>query len=147
MLEPPLAALRGDHQTLIAIHVRRTDLANLHRLPECRWYLDWLRQVWSSFPDPLLYIASDDLDLVLSDFREFSPVCISDLPGRVSGLEWLHDFHAIMNADVVATSQSGFSYVASMLNTRAKVFKQPDMAEQRLVDYLPARHNATPVMR
>ncbi len=146
MLEPPLAALRGSHQTLVVLHLRRTDQSGRFQLPDNRWYLDWLRQTWPKLSDPVLYIASDDLDAVLGDFAEFSPRCVNDLPGRVAGLEWLHDFHAIMNADAVAISQSAFSYFACMLNTRCSVFKQPDMMGKCLIDYLPEHNNLAPTV-
>ncbi|MFA6442704.1 MAG: FkbM family methyltransferase [Sterolibacterium sp.] len=141
MLEPPLATLREGHQTLVAIHLRRTDQKGRCKLPDNRWYLDWLRQAWPGFANPVLYIASDDLDEVLGDFAEFSPRCVRDLPGFIPGLEWLHDFHVIMNADAAAISQSAFSYVACMLNSRGHTFKQPDMANACLADYHPSRHD------
>jgi hypothetical protein len=146
MLEPPLTTLRGDRRTLVAIHLRRTDQAGRFKLPDNRWYLDWLRQAWPSFSDPVLYIASDNLDNVLSDFAEFSPRSVTDLPGYVVGLEWLHDFHVIMNADAVAISQSAFSFVASMLNKQGHIFKQPDMAGACLIDYDPSREGLLPTV-
>lgn len=146
MLEAPLATLRGGHQTLVAIHLRRTDQKGRCKLPDNRWYLDWLRQAWPGFADPMLYIASDDLDAVLGDFAEFSPSCVRDLAGCIPGLEWLHDFHVIMNADAAAISQSAFSYVACMLNTRGHTFKQPDMVNACLADYHPSRHDVLPLV-
>lgn len=146
LLEPPLAELRGGHRTLVAIHLRRSDQSSRCKLPDNRWYLDWLRQAWPGLADPVLYIASDDLDAVLGDFAEFSPRCVADLPGRTRGLEWLHDFHAIMNADVAAISQSAFSFVACMLNTRGYDFKQPDMINCCLVNYDPLWHDILPAI-
>jgi FkbM family methyltransferase len=146
LLDSKLSKLRGSSGTLVAIHLRRTDQAQRYKLPDNNWYLEWLKLTWSTLSDPILYLASDDLDSVLQDFSEFSPLSVRDFPDRLDGLDWLHDFHLLMNADVVAISQSAFSFVACMLNSVGRVFKQPDMQHARLVDYNPTEHNLCAVV-
>ncbi|MFC5357855.1 hypothetical protein [Azospirillum himalayense] len=64
---------------------------------------------------------------------------LSDLVTRAdvvedwAGLDFLQDFHALMNADMVGTSPaSGFSVLAVRLNTRARLFIEPDVAARRI---------------
>jgi FkbM family methyltransferase len=146
LLDSKLASLRASGVTLVAIHLRRTDQAQRYRLPENQWYLDWLEGTWPTLSNPVLYLASDDLDSVLQCFSKFLPQSVRDIPDRLEGLDWLHDFHVLMNADLVAISQSAFSFTACMLNTVGRVFKQPDMERAQLVDYDPAMHNLRPVV-
>src|SRR5207253_1136230 len=67
---------RGGERTLVAIHVRRGDyrpMANsdfFRMVPE-EWYLVWLRKVWPELQDPLLFVATDEPDVIRPVFNEF----------------------------------------------------------------------------
>ncbi|MEH7276603.1 alpha-1,2-fucosyltransferase [Neobacillus vireti] len=73
--------LRRKGKTVVALHIRRGDyneLADKRRIGKncyvapTTWYKKWLEDIWSTLDNPILYIASDDLDSVLPDFKEFS---------------------------------------------------------------------------
>ena len=69
---------RGGQRTLVAIHVRRGDYRQ-HQSPEApwfrlvpeRWYLSWLRTIWPSLSNPLLFVATDEPEAILPVFGEF----------------------------------------------------------------------------
>ncbi len=138
--------LREHGRTVVALHIRRTDQSSRYRLPDNRWYREWLREIWPGLTSPVLYIASDDLATVLGDFAEFAPLTATDVAEPWPGLDWLQDFVVLMHADAVAISQSSFSYFACMLNVTGSTFVQPDMERQRLVPYSPLAHDLLPVV-
>ena len=98
--------------------------------------------MWPTLDRPVLYIATDD-PATIADFAEFAPVSLDDLTkeGTVQpwkGLEFLQDFHVLMNADVLGVSaQSGYSQLAALLNRHARLFVEPDAAAQRIRPYSP----------
>src|SRR5512140_3166357 len=58
------ALTRGGQRSLIALHVRRGDYRT-HTLPYFQFvpeqlYLDWLRKIWTTLSDPLLFVATDE---------------------------------------------------------------------------------------
>src|SRR5262249_13757405 len=72
---------RGGRRRLVAVHVRRGDYRTLqnptapwfHLVPE-QWYLAWLRTIWPSLQDPLLFVATDEPEAIRPQFREFETV-------------------------------------------------------------------------
>lgn len=132
--------------TLIAIHLRRGDYGQgRYFIAPSEWYLAWLRQNWSRWHRPVLYVASDAIDDVLPDFAEFQPRSESDLGvSRHDGFGYYPDFRVLSRADAVGVSNSTFSFAASMLNERASEFVRPVIQEQRLVPFDP--WNAVPVL-
>ncbi|MFP3700690.1 hypothetical protein SB758_35020, partial [Burkholderia sp. SIMBA_013] len=82
-------------------------------ITETAWYVDWLRAWWPRLDRPVLYVASDDVAAVRHAFAEFHPLTRADVVEEWAGLDFLQDFHVLMNADVVGTSAaSGFSVLA-----------------------------------
>lgn len=141
MLDPVTDALAARGRTVIALHLRRGDfLAENYPISETRWYVDWLRTVWDSLDAPVLYLASDDIPAVKADFAAFAPLSLDDLHPGWNALEFLQDFHVLMNADVVGVSAaSGFSRLAALLNRRARLFVEPDVATGRIHPFAPWR--------
>ncbi|MCM8738506.1 glycosyltransferase [Azospirillum sp. A1-3] len=131
------ARLRASGGTIVALHLRRGDFGwgRFWIAPEA-WYLRWLEEVWPGLDRPVLYIATDD-PACLTAFAPYRPLCARDLAEPIQGAEFFTDFHALCVADVVAISNSSFSFTASMLNRTAKAFHRPDRERQALVPYDP----------
>lgn len=131
------ARLREVGHTVVALHIRRGDFGwgPFWMAPES-WYLRWLDAVWPGLDQPVLYVATDD-PRCLSAFAAYRPLSARDLAEPIPGAEFLTDFHVLCEADLVAVSNSSFSFVATMLNRRARSFVRPDKARQGLLPYSP----------
>ena len=123
LLAPAMACLHARGRTVVALHLRLTDRASDG--VELGWYLEWLRALWPQLDQPVLYLASDDIDAVAPHFRDFNLVCLNDLPFDGPGVQWLADFHILSQADIVAISVGDFALMASMLNSRARLVMRP----------------------
>ncbi|MFS2013749.1 tetratricopeptide repeat protein [Azospirillum sp. CT11-132] len=142
-VDPVMQALKRRGNTVVALHIRRGDFVWFrYTITETAWYVDWLKALWPTLDRPVLYIATDD-PATIADFAEFAPVSLDDLAkdGSVqpwTGLEFLQDFHVLMNADVLGVSaQSGYSQLAALLNRNARLFVEPDAAARRIRPYSP----------
>ncbi|CAO3401735.1 glycosyltransferase [Azospirillum palustre] len=131
------ARLRGAGHTVVAVHIRRGDFGwgPFWMAPES-WYLRWLDAVWPGLDRPVLYVATDD-PRCLSAFAAYRPLSARDVAEPIPGAEFLTDFHVLCEADLVAVSNSSFSFVATMLNRCARSVVRPDKAQQALVPYSP----------
>lgn len=130
--------LRDAGDTIVALHLRRGDFGwgKFWIAPET-WYLDWLAGIWPRLVRPLLYIATDD-PATLGAFAPYRPLTATGLGLRpISGADFLDDFQALCAADILAISNSTFSFTASLLNRRATAFHRPDRAAGALVPYAP----------
>ncbi|ALG75523.1 hypothetical protein VY88_28360 [Azospirillum thiophilum] len=147
-VDPVMQALKARGNTVVALHIRRGDFVWFrYTITETSWYVDWLKALWPTLDRPVLYIATDD-PATIADFAEFGPVSLDHLvkdglakDGAVqpwTGLEFLQDFHVLMNADVLGVSaQSGYSQLAALLNRNARLFVEPDAAARRIRPYSP----------
>lgn len=142
-VDPVMQALKRRGNTVVALHIRRGDFVWFrYTITETSWYVDWLKALWPTLDRPVLYIATDD-PATIADFAEFAPVSLDHLvkDGAVqpwTGLEFLQDFHVLMNADVVGVSaHSGYSQLAALLNRNARLFVEPDAAARRIRPYSP----------
>ena len=133
-LEDGLNTLRSKGRTIVGIHIRRSDYLKEPRMGftlvfPTKWYCEWLEGIWHELEDPILLLCSDDLDSILTDFEKFSPVTTGDLkiqlPAEMKELDFYVDFFMLSQCDVVCSSNSNFSFVACMLNQRAKMFVRP----------------------
>lgn len=135
-LEKGLNILRSQGKTLVGIHIRRGDfitvpLAGFTLVVPTKWYCEWLDKIWGELEDPVLFLCSDDIDSILPDFEKFCPVTSQDLkvklPERMKDLsvKFYIDFFMLSNCDVVAISNSIFSFTSCMLNERGKMFFRP----------------------
>lgn len=135
-LEAGLARLQSQGKTIVGIHLRRGDfvslpLAGFTLVTPLNWWVDWLRKHWSEWDRPVLFVCSDDLDNVLPAFVEFTPVTSQDLQIKLpesmqSGdIDFYIDFFMLTQCDVLGISNSIFSFAASMLNNKAKLFVRP----------------------
>lgn len=133
-LEEGLNTLRSKGSTIVGIHIRRSDYLKEPRMGftlvfPTKWYCEWLEGIWDELENPILLLCSDDLDGIVADFAKFSPVTTSDLkiqlPAEMKELDFYIDFFMLSQCDMVCSSNSNFSFVACMLNQRAKMFFRP----------------------
>jgi tetratricopeptide (TPR) repeat protein len=138
-LNPAVTALRAGGRTVVALHIRRGDFVQYqYPITETAWYVAWLHRIWPELENPVLYLASDDLDAVRSAFAAFAPLTLADVAPVWLNLDYLQDFHVLTQADIVGVSAtSGFSQLAALLNTRAKLFVEPDMATRSIRPFTP----------
>lgn len=137
LVEAASAHLRERGRTVVAIHLRRGDFGwgPFWIAPE-EWYRTWLTALWDRLDRPVLYCATDAPQLAAA-FAAFSPLTAADFPPLPAGAEFFLDFHLLTQADILAISNSTFSFTASMLNTRAREFHRPDRALGGLRSYDP----------
>ncbi|AUN33642.1 hypothetical protein C0V82_22290 (plasmid) [Niveispirillum cyanobacteriorum] len=132
------ARLRETGETVISVHLRRGDFGwgPFWVAPEA-WYLEWLEALWPTLSNPVLYIATDNPELIAA-FARYKPLhaALLGLP-PVQGAGFLEDFHALCAADILAISNSTFSFTASLLNDHARSFVRPDRTLRALVPYAP----------
>ena len=135
-LEEGLKILRSKGKTIVGIHIRRGDYITEVRtgftlvFPES-WYCEWLDTIWKDLEDPILFLCSDDIDLILPAFEKFSPVIAADLQVKLpekmpdKNIEFYIDFFILSKCDIVATSNSIFSFAACLLNEDGRMFVRP----------------------
>lgn len=146
-VEPAMRTLRARGNTVVALHIRRGDFVWFrYTITETVWYVDWLKALWPTLDRPVLYIATDD-PAIIADFAEFDPLALTDVVEPWQGLEFLQDFHVLMNADVLGVSaQSGYSQLAALLNRNATLFVEPDATAQRIRPYSPWTRSPDPAI-
>ncbi|MFV3077652.1 glycosyltransferase [Niveispirillum fermenti] len=130
--------LRQAGDTVVALHLRRGDFGwgPFWIAPEA-WYLDWLADIWPRLERPALYIATDD-PASLAAFAGYRPLTAAGLGlAPISGAGFLDDFQALCAADILAISNSTFSFTAGLLNDRAMAFHRPDRAAGLLISFDP----------
>ena len=109
--------IRQQNVELVAIHLRRGDYGTgKFYITPTSWYLRWLDNLWPTLENPVLYIAADEPDAVVGDFRRYKPVLDRDLELRCCRAPYLIDFCVLKQADILAIPNSTFSFAAAMLN-------------------------------
>src|SRR5690606_29270207 len=85
-VERGMSKLRSRGRTIVGLHVRRGDILpprwhnHARNFPvPTRWYTHWLESIWHQLENPILYIASDSLDMVVKDFKRYRPVTAFDI--------------------------------------------------------------------
>lgn len=137
-MEQIAGRMRKAGSSIVALHLRRGDFGwgPFWIAPES-WYLDWLAGLWPQLDRPALYIATDD-QASLAPFATYRPLSAADLGMEtVPGVPFLDDFQALCMADILAISNSTFSFTASLLNARARAFRRPDRNRSGLRSYSP----------
>ncbi len=137
LLERAWKPLDAAGRTIVAIHLRRTDIGfNGFWIAPVEWYLSWLREIWPHLQSPVLYVATDTPALV-GFFSEFACWDATRLGVDIPGAEFMVDHYVLSQADHVAISNSSFSFTAAMLNDHARTFARPDPDLRRLVPFRP----------
>ncbi|KKN77580.1 hypothetical protein LCGC14_0358550 [marine sediment metagenome] len=126
---------RGVSSSLICIHIRRGDYCNPpNRVAPSQWYVDWLDKNLERFDNPTIFIASDDLEMVIPDFKKYAPVMCKPT-NEAMGM--FLDHYVMQHADVLLASNSTFSFTAAMLNEKGGEFWRPDYQGEKLVSFDP----------
>ena len=139
-----LSEIRSGDATLVAIHLRLGDAAGQGRNACVRNYVEWLNGLWPTLKNPVLYLASDDLEAVRGELQAFRPITSERVGLPMAGMDFYPDFHVMTQADYLAAGNSTFSFAAAMLNERAKAFVRPDSTNSRLVPFDP--WDAAPIL-
>ncbi|MBW8001523.1 MAG: hypothetical protein FVQ80_05825 [Planctomycetes bacterium] len=143
-MEKGLAKLRSKGKTIVGLHLRRGDFGyEYFFIAPSRWYLEWLEQIWDELDEPVLFIASDEPGKVVGDFSKYNPVTSQDLGIELPQASFYPDFYFLSQCDVMAISNSSFSFAASLLNERCGAFYRPHLPSRQLVSYDPLRSQST----
>ncbi len=131
-------------RTLVAIHVRRGDYRELQqpnwpwfRLVPEEWYIAWLRALWPSLHDPVLYVATDEPDAILPLFREFETIPTTLGPRIPAIPEHVRDFEILRQADYLAICNSSFSRMAAILASPMQKCFCPSIQTESFEPYEP----------
>lgn len=121
----------GKKRTVVGLHMRLGDYKNIAAssfgyCAPSEWYLSWLQRIWPTLENPVLFVASDDSASVLRDFAEFDPVTAEsagvEMPSTAADLKagFFPDWFCLTQCDVLAISNSTFSFSACLMNRREK---------------------------
>ncbi len=144
-LQPVCDRLQSQGKTTVGLHIRLKDYGfSYFFIAPLIWYKTWLAQIWDTLDQPVLFIASDEPEKVLPHFSEYQPVTAKSLGAELLQAEFYPDFYLLSHCDILAISNSTFSFVASMLNKRGKGFWRPQLSSQTLIPYDP--WNSEPIL-
>ncbi|MGD1095465.1 MAG: glycosyltransferase 61 family protein [Bryobacteraceae bacterium] len=114
------AVTEGGRRTLVAVHIRRGDYRNLgsdsyFRIVPEDWYLDWLRAIWPTLREPVLFVATNEPDAILPKFQEFETVSPTFGAAAQERPAYIRDFEVMRRADYLAICNSSFGRMAAIL--------------------------------
>jgi len=127
-------------KNLVSIHLRRGDFIteDQHFVTPDQWYVKWLNSFWNNLEDPVLYIASDEIEKVKDSFNSFNSINLTNVYNPLQEIEFFFDFYVLMHSNIVAASyKSTFSKIACMLNTKTNEFYHPDIKNKCLIKFNP----------
>ncbi|OIP72569.1 MAG: hypothetical protein AUK43_02835 [Oscillatoriales cyanobacterium CG2_30_40_61] len=140
-MKEALQRLHERGKTIVGLHLRRGDYrepyADFMFYAPNSCYRNWLRGLWETLESPVLFIASDDLESMLEDFADYHPVTTKDLGIELPEASFYPDFYLLSHCDVLAISNSTFSFAAAMLNERCKLFFRPHLLSKKLIPFDP----------
>ena len=151
---------------IIGVHLRKGDFRKISLIKHgfefdapIHWYTSWLDTIWSKFKDPVLLLCSDSPDIKRA-FLKYKPITTADFASdiidtlrmikSVDKLEvnrdasFFLDWYLLTQCHAMAISNSTFSFSASMMNRKAKIFMRPCLTKKRLAQYAP--WNSEPVL-
>ncbi len=135
---------RGGRRTLVAVHVRRgdyrtqpPDVAQWFRLIPEDWYLAWLRAIWPTLRDPLLFVATDEPDVIRPVFKEFETVLATFGASARLLPNDIRDFEILRRADYLAICNSSFSRMPAILAHPTQKCFLPSLRTKGFVPYEP----------
>eukprot|EP00186_Timspurckia_oligopyrenoides_P001914 CAMPEP_0182447460 /NCGR_PEP_ID=MMETSP1172-20130603/16274_1 /TAXON_ID=708627 /ORGANISM="Timspurckia oligopyrenoides, Strain CCMP3278" /LENGTH=551 /DNA_ID=CAMNT_0024643905 /DNA_START=142 /DNA_END=1797 /DNA_ORIENTATION=+ len=145
----------GQKTTVVGLHLRLGDYKNIAAssfgyCAPTSWYLDWLAKIWPTLENPVLFVASDEIDTVLRDFAAYNPVTADMLgckmPEEYQDLKagFFPDWYMLTQCDVLAISNSTFSFTACMMNRRENAQFYRAHYEHRIQEFDP--WNADPIV-
>jgi FkbM family methyltransferase len=150
-MKEAVGRLREKGKTVVGLHLRRgdyswaQDIVPYLAIAPNEWYREWLDGLWETLDEPVLFIASDEIENVVGDFADYNPITVKDLGVEISEATFYPDFYILSQCDVLATSNSTFSFAAAMLNERCKFFFRPHLQKKKLIPFDP--WNSEPLLR
>eukprot|EP00162_Nutomonas_longa_P011954 comp20831_c0_seq1/m.43138 comp20831_c0_seq1/g.43138 ORF comp20831_c0_seq1/g.43138 comp20831_c0_seq1/m.43138 type:complete len:387 (+) comp20831_c0_seq1:182-1342(+) len=137
-MDEAMAKLREKGNTVIGVHIRRGDYTSIamtsfgYSVPTA-WYITWLNSIWHTLDKPVLFVATDDpTGAVVRDFDQFHPETLATLGAtmpedmRHLKADFYPDFYILSQCDMLAISNSTFSFAAALMNERPNtVFLRP----------------------
>jgi hypothetical protein len=160
-LERPMreatAKLRSMGKTVIGVHIRRGDFTtsklaqSFELVTSVAVYRRWLEAIWPQLADPVLFLCSDDPNII-QEFSDYQPVSFSSLEIDVSEVlptpslsatqvqksaDFFPDWILLTECDILAISNSTFSFSAALLNKRAHLFFRPLFDSDELSQFDP----------
>lgn len=163
-MQPVLNELRGRGKTIIGLHMRRGDTGRaVFYLTPNQWYRNWLQENWKRFDNPVLFIASENLEDA-EEFKNYNPVRATNLlelkasryalynylqcdlsDPTPEAMDWFPDWYLLSNCDVLVFGESTFSFSAAMLNPNLQEAWRSRLSLQRFEQVDP--WNADPLCR
>lgn len=152
IVDPPVQRLRLIGNTVVGLHLRRGDYGTFKRksarwafVAPTIWYRRWLDYWLPRLDRPVIVIATDEPERVLPDFMEYT---VHTVPESPDWAPFYGDFYTLSQCDIILTSNSTFSFAASMLACENKQwlmrFWRPRLSKEELINYNP--WNAYPVL-
>jgi hypothetical protein len=137
-LEEPLKKLQSHGNIIVGLHIRLGDYGRYpYLIAPSKWYLSYLDSLWETLDNPVLFIASDNLDQALQDFKKYNPITIRDLNISLPDADFYPEFYLLSQCDILAISNSTYSFTASMLNEKCRIFARPCFKRRQLIPYDP----------
>jgi FkbM family methyltransferase len=137
-LDDALNRLYSMGKTVVGLHLRRNDYGSgPFFIAPTEWYKEWLAGIWNSLNEPVLFIASDEPQKIISAFADYRPITSKDLGIKLPKAEYYPDFYLLSQCDFVAISNSSFSFAACMLNKNANLFVRPHLPSKKLIPFNP----------
>ncbi len=152
-LEPARDNLLSGRSTVIGIHLRRGDYGQrIFPIIPTTWYLAWLKDNIHLYSSPVLFIASEDPDLV-DEFAEYNLVTteglgihLDDTVPALDGtleydiktentraIDWYPDFYLLSQCHVILGPSSSFSFMAAMLAPRLLEYWRASLKAEKFV--------------
>jgi FkbM family methyltransferase len=106
-----LDRLHSKGKTVVGLHLRRGDYRSVHTVvpylavAPTGWYKEWLDGLWETLDEPVLFIASDEIETVVGDFAEYNPITVKDLGVELPEAPFYPDFYILSQCDVLAISR------------------------------------------
>jgi len=141
--------------TLIGIQIRRGDYGQgscYDAITPVEWYLDWLERHFNAIDRPVVFVATEDRDIV-REFAQYNPVTVEgagirlrtdpyprynylteDLVSRKPHLiDWFPEWYMLTRCDILLAANSTFSLTAAMASRRCPRFWRPSWSKRAFV--------------
>jgi hypothetical protein len=130
--------LRAGGKRVVAVHLRRGDYGYdaFFRAP-CAWYERWVEAEGLDAGGHLIFVCSEDAEHYAGRFKGYEVVTSAGYAEELGLERWLLEFLVLCNSDVLAVSNSTFSFFASLLNCNASRFARPRLEAGGLVSFDP----------
>jgi len=138
IMKKTLNKLRSIGKTIVGLHLRLSDYGyGPFFIAPIKWYIDCLENLWETLNEPVLFLASDEPKKVFKDFAKYKPITSKDLGIELSKADFYTDFYLLSKCDILAISNSSYSFAACMLNDGCELFLRPDLLTEKLILFDP----------